>query len=196
MSSIINGWYYKIGEGAQLDSQAEIRNNAQKSYNGLIALGFTPESACGIIGNMYVESTMNCGQKTGNAWGLTQFYPYTRLTSYCNLHNLTWYDGSAQLQLINDEGYFTATSGDFERQWLPTTNYNITWDEYKANTNVEYCAKAYMFNNERPATDTSNLRAQWARYWYDELHGHTPTPIRYKKLQLKYLGLEFLRKGR
>ena len=180
MSSKVDNFYYKIGEGAYLDSESEVKHNVQRVHTILTGLGFTSEAACGIIGNMYIESTMNPGQQTGNAWGLTQFYPYTRLTSYCEREGYAnWYSGFAQCKLINDEGYFTDTSGDFERQWLPVsgTDYTLTWDEYKALTDVRFAAKCYMYQNERPGTDTSEARADQAEYWYNWLQDHpSPSP--------------------
>lgn len=178
MSNYWNGFYYNIGEGAYLDNQSEIENNVLSIYRLLRSYGFTKQAACGVIGNIDRESSFNPGQKTGDAWGLTQFYPSSRLTAYCQAHGYpNWWDGNVQCELINAEGYFTDTSGPFERQWLNANPpYNINWDTFKSLTDTEFAAKDYMWQNERPGTDTSEERARRAIEWEAFIDEHEPDP--------------------
>lgn len=180
-------WVTKIGSGKYL-TRSELENNALLVRAGLEQYGFTLASISGIMGNIQQESDGNPGLTDGNAWGLTQFDPYTRLTSYCDLYGLNWYDGDAQLRLINDEGYYTHDDySDFARQWIPKPPYeDITWDDFKKLTDPGLAAKVYLRNNERPAVLDYENRATLAIHWYEFYGGQPvpPTPTIKKKLKL------------
>jgi hypothetical protein len=57
---------YKSSGTAVVPGSLEGSTNAEKVYRFLISKGFTPEQACGIVGNFAVESTPNIDPKADN----------------------------------------------------------------------------------------------------------------------------------
>lgn len=150
----------------------EMQNNATIIFNELLKNGFTVESICGLLGNtggFYTlgESSINPGiwqNLTPNpalGFGLFQWTPSTNYTNWADVNGYEHDDGYGQLDwLINQ----TVPTG----QWIPTSDYPETFNEFKASTkDPEYLAYVFLNNFERPANRNQPDRQRNARYWYE-----------------------------
>lgn len=150
----------------------EMQNNATIIFNELLKNGFTLESICGLLGNtggVYTlgESSINPGiwqNLTPNpvlGFGLFQWTPSTNYTNWADVNGYDHDDGYGQLDwLINQ----TVPTG----QWIPTSDYPETFNEFKASTkDPEYLAYVFLNNFERPANRNQPGRQRNARYWYE-----------------------------
>lgn len=150
----------------------EMQNNATIIFNELLKNGFTVESICGLLGNtggIYTlgESSINPGiwqNLTPNpalGFGLFQWTPSTNYTNWADVNGYAHDDGYGQLDwLINQ----TVPTG----QWIPTSDYPETFNEFKASTkDPEYLAYVFLNNFERPANRNQPDRQRNARYWYE-----------------------------
>lgn len=150
----------------------EMQNNATIIFNELLKNGFTLESICGLLGNtggVYTlgESSINPGiwqNLTPNpvlGFGLFQWTPSTNYTNWADVNGYDHDDGYGQLDwLINQ----TVPTG----QWIPTSDYPETFNEFKASTkDPEYLAYVFLNNFERPANRNQPDRQRNARYWYE-----------------------------
>lgn len=150
----------------------EMQNNATIIFNELLKNGFTVESICGLLGNtggIYTlgESSINPGiwqNLTPNpalGFGLFQWTPSTNYTNWADVNRYEHDDGYGQLDwLINQ----TVPTG----QWIPTSDYPETFNEFKASTkDPEYLAYVFLNNFERPANRNQPDRQRNARYWYE-----------------------------
>lgn len=150
----------------------EMQNNATIIFNELLKNGFTVESICGLLGNtggVYTlgESSINPGiwqNLTPNpalGFGLFQWTPSTNYTNWADVNGYERDDGYGQLDwLINQ----TVPTG----QWIPTSDYPETFNEFKASTkDPEYLAYVFLNNFERPANRNQPDRQLNARYWYE-----------------------------
>lgn len=158
----------------------EMQNNATIIFNELLKNGFTVESICGLLGNtggIYTlgESSINPGiwqNLTPNpalGFGLFQWTPSTNYTNWADVNGYDHDDGYGQLDwLINQ----TVPTG----QWIPTSDYPETFNEFKASTkDPEYLAYVFLNNFERPANRNQPDRQRNARYWY-EWHTNSYVP--------------------
>lgn len=150
----------------------EMQNNATIIFNELLKNGFTVESICGLLGNtggVYTlgESSINPGiwqNLTPNpalGFGLFQWTPSTNYTNWADVNGYERDDGYGQLDwLINQ----TVPTG----QWIPTSDYPETFNEFKASTkDPEYLSYVFLNNFERPANRNQPDRQRNARYWYE-----------------------------
>lgn len=150
----------------------EMQNNATIIFNELLKNGFTLESICGLLGNtggVYTlgESSINPGiwqNLTPNpvlGFGLFQWTPSTNYTNWADVNGYDHDDGYGQLDwLINQ----TVPTG----QWIPTSDYPETFNEFKASTkDPEYLAYVFLNNFERPANRNQPDRQRNAIYWYE-----------------------------
>src|SRR5699024_7779051 len=65
-----------------------------------------------------------------------------------------------------------AIDEDVLNGWIATSNYNITFSQFKKSTQTpEWLAQAYLLNFERPANQNQPARSTHARYWYNQLKG-------------------------
>ena len=86
------------------ESQGTVAS-AREIYEYLISKGFTPESACGIIGNIAQESHFNTSAINGEQFGLCQWYPgrFAGLSKLARSRNKKWTDLQVQLDFIWSE---------------------------------------------------------------------------------------------
>ena len=123
-----NAWVYlRDTLGSQSGGADKQKHNAELFYNLLRVLGYTQEAACGVLGNMQVESGLSPGALYGNtsslpqngeqlasltnnamlnwtsgAMGLIQWLGagqdgYAHLPSFGNRYDLMWYDWELQI---------------------------------------------------------------------------------------------------
>lgn len=180
-SSWLELWRYGSGAGTKWIkgnrylSIGEMQNNAQIIFNTLLLKGWTKNAIAGMLGNMQKESTINPGiwqnlnPNPSLGWGLVQWTPSTNFTDWAAANGYANDDGDAQLIWIDT---VTASVG----QWIPTTQYPETFEEFKVSTQTpEYLADCFLKNFERPGEIDQPDRQRYARYWFDWWEG-SPVP--------------------
>ena len=160
-----------IIESAPLNIDQMI-NNAQEYANAMIARGRSKESISADLGNIQSESSINPGRwesdNIGNlsgGFGLVQWTPATNYINWATANGYARTDPQGQIEWIAN---VTGPAG----QWIPTSAYPMSWDEYKVSTNSpEDLASAFLRNFERPGDipGTEPGRRSQARFWYDTL---------------------------
>ena len=187
-------WHNK-NTGAYLKESAEAYDNAIMAWSALAARGWSLLAFCGMWGNVQSESGYNpyrwqsdivlpvgdprIGYQNGHAYGLVQWDPASKYISdgasysgYApNYSNQSGgpNDGSAQMAFLDA----TAVSSG---QYIPTTNYPLSYAQYKAadidTYTVDYITHAWFSNYERGTWDSGRVTA--AQYWWNTLQGVTP----------------------
>ena len=161
--------------------------NAKLIWDYLTALGWTPQSVAGILGNMDVESSMNPALIEGRGYhtlptnntvlaittqtgvGLVQWTGTTntppagqKLASFAIRYNKEWYDGELQcfrLEREYDEDL------QFDHGTVDGVSYD--WQVYTSSTATpEQLAKVWQTLYERGGIDTQT-RQEKARYYFD-----------------------------
>lgn len=143
--------------------------------------GFTDAAIAGILGNFERESTINPGLwqslNQGNlsgGYGLAQWTPATKYTNYANANSIDMNDadenGPGQLDYL----LYSVTQGE----WMlrPSYGYTYSWADFKALTDPQEAASAFLYQYERPAVYTSEpVRRGYAQEWYDEMQSGWPS---------------------
>lgn len=153
---------------------AQMRDNAQHIMNGLIGAGWTKNSACGVLGNMQTESTMNPGlwesRIEGNmkgGYGLVQWTPATNYTNWADSNGYSWGSIDAQINRILYEV-------EHKLQWI---NRDMTFYEFTQSKDTPYnLALLFIKAYERPKNPNQPIRGKQAEYWWNELSGEDPHP--------------------
>lgn len=185
-------WHSKEKRGYAISSY-EAHENALEIYGILSSRGWTLNAICALLGNIGSESGYNpwrwqgdrVGKSSGSPWtnkgyGLTQFTPASKYINEANA--IMGYapnfsdkagnssDGYSQMLYLNDYADYYAT-----------TAYPISYSDFKSGDfSVDYLAKAWLYNYERPKDpqSTESQRVADANYWCDVLSGVVPpTPI-------------------
>lgn len=158
-------WYDDFRKFLPQDQQL---HNAQIVANYFIKLGWDKNSICGLLGNMSHESSINPNMyEYGYSWGanrgfgLVQWTPRTKLSSWCDSKGLDFRKGESQLARIEYEI-------NNEIQWLKTREYNFSFKDFSKNTpklDVNRLTHAFQKNYERPANPMASLpkRQEFAR---------------------------------
>ena len=153
-------------------SLAEMQNNAEYIAWYLLDKGWTLNAIAGMLGNMQTESTINPGiwesldsGNTSGGYGLVQWTPSTKYTSWCEDNGLEPSDMDSALKRIIYEL-------DNGLQYYPTDSYPETFAEFKVSTkDPGYLGLAFLANYERPADPSQPARGEQAEYWYTYLSG-------------------------
>ena len=165
-------------QGNRYLTRSEMENNASIIRNYLFSKGWTLNAIAGLLGNMQSESTINPGiwqnldeNNLSGGFGLVQWTPATNFTDWADSLGLAWTDGYAQLRWIDEQ---TTAFG----QWIPTSNYPLSFSEFKTSTQTpEYLASAFLKNFERAGVEVEAQRRTQANEWYSFItNGGTPTP--------------------
>lgn len=151
-------------------SEVQMQGNALEVYNYFSARGWSLNAIAGILGNMESESTINPGiwqsLNEGNysgGFGLVQWTPATNYTDWASSNGYGITDPEGQLFWIDTQ---TVPTG----QWIATSDYNISFDSFKASAqSPEYLASAFLKNFERAGVEVENDRRTQARKWYNYL---------------------------
>ncbi len=174
-------------------TSSQMTDNARYICNYLMGQGFTKNAACGVLGNMQRESSINPGlwskfNDTSSAYGLVQWHPPTvflnRAKATGELTAATATAANA-LALTDSVGLMKAelscliwccTKGDFfkpeEGGSMDHTGIRMTFDEYKqSDLDAGTLAKIFHDHYERSGDGTSglNTRATYATNWYNSL---------------------------
>ncbi len=165
-------------KGNRYLSTSEMQNNATIVRDYLTAKGWSLNAIAGLLGNMQSESTINPGiwqslneNNLSGGFGLVQWTPATNFTNWADSLGYAWTDGDAQLKWIDEQ---TIAHG----QWISTTDYPMTFNEFKTSTATpEYLASAFLKNFERAGVEVEAQRRSQANEWYTFItSGSTPTP--------------------
>lgn len=148
-------------------SSAEMAINAQYILNYLTSAGWTKNAACGILGNMQSESTINPqiwqSLKSGSTslgYGLVQWSPMTKLMDWCGSVGKNYTNMDAQLDMILHE---VATN----TQWIKS---GMTFSQFTKSTDSAYnLAMIFISAYERPANPNQPARGTQAQHWFDTL---------------------------
>lgn len=173
-------WY--IGTETEYLSQEHRDNNAICVWQFFGQRGWSINAVSAMCGNMDRESTMNPAliEVGGTGHGLVQWTPprnlYDVLDVLYGSHD-DWKSGEKQCNAIYAEFEQSAGINDrgIEPQWYPTTDYNISWEEWSTSTeSVEYLTMAFLRNYERAGVEAADQRIQSANYFYELLSGINP----------------------
>lgn len=168
--------------------------NAGYIYDFLMARGFTAQAACGILGNIMKECTMNPGawqisNNLNNGYGLVQWTPGSNFINWAKKVGVISSATAAKINdlasnnaevLMNAQLFYLleciGNSSDFMNpayvNYTNHTGYVMNIAQYKSSTLIpETLALVFHDHYERSGDGDSDLnkRKQYARNWYDEL---------------------------
>lgn len=157
-------------------TQAEMQVNASYIYSYLYDHGWTIESVSAMLGNMQAESSLNPGRWQSDSvywesggYGLVQWTPSTKYIDWCS--SMGFNDCSEMDSNLSRIIFEVAN----KIQWYATDSYNFSFEEFsKSTSSVEYLARAFLLNYERPADQSESVqeyRGQLAISWYEHLSG-------------------------
>ena len=151
----------------EMQSDNEVANTC---YATFISLGFTPEAACAVIGNIQQESGLRptvVNSKSG-ATGLCQWLD-TRLTglkNYAASKGTQWSDVATQCEWAWEEckGKDSSTKSLLDKNCGGPDSYKVLTDIGKA---VDLWRKCFERCGEHEANDAKRL--QYAQNWYSQI---------------------------
>lgn len=151
-------------------SDAKMEENAQYIWTWLKDNGWSEQAAAGFLGNTHIESKHNPGiyenLDAGNlnrGFGLVQWTPAKIFHDWARANDHSPTDINAQLTSVN---------GDTLRHWIKTSEFNLTYQQFKESTDSPTnLARAFMLNFERPANQVQPKRGEWAEYYYARFKG-------------------------
>lgn len=151
-------------------SYEEMCNNAEIIYLIMSSeYNWTLEAICGMLGNLERESTINPAIWEGlvvapeSGYGLVQWTPSTNYTDWANNLGVDITNGTMQL-------YWIATQTTTYGQWIETTEYPVSFEEFYSSTaSPEYLASVFLKNFERAGVEAETERRTNARLWYEYL---------------------------
>lgn len=156
-------------------TESEMKNNAELVRNYFLPLGWTLNAIAGMLGNMEKESTINpgiwgnldpSGDPDDTGYGLVQWTPYTRITTWLSSHGYSEGSGPGECAKLQEE----MSDPSIEVTWIETDEYPFTFAEFSRSTqDPGYLAMAFLANYERPADPNQPDRAQLAQKWYTYL---------------------------
>jgi hypothetical protein len=142
--------------------------NAKYIFSFFRKNGWTSNSICGMLGNMQAESGIIADRDEvggGAGYGLVQWTPKSRLTTWANEHRLNYRTVDTQCKRIQWE----LENG---QQFYATTAYPMDFRQFTQSTkSPAYLAEVFIHNYERPANPNQPQRGVWAENWYRALVG-------------------------
>lgn len=157
------GTYYA---GNEFLTTEEMAVNGLYIWRYLGGRGWSMNAVAGMLGNMETESSVNPAiwqnliSTPSNGFGLVQWTPSTKYTSWCEENGLDPASMDSALKRIEYE----IENG---LQWIPTDTYPLSFAEFKTTT-VTPTVAADMFIKcyERPAEPDQPARGEQAEIWY------------------------------
>lgn len=176
------GTSYTKSESLTLE---QMQVNAYYIYLYLTDMGWSVESISGLLGNMQHESSLNPGRwqsdnvGVGPAYGLVQWDPFTKYTSWCEANGLA--DPSEMDNNLARIIYEVENN----IQYYATPSYPISFRDFtKSADSPYYLACAFAWNYERSDTVLNGteaekealrqLRGGSAEYWHAFLTEEPP----------------------
>jgi hypothetical protein len=153
-------------------TQDQMTVNAQYILDFFTGQGWTKNAVCGMLGNMQSESGINFGiyesldsSSSTNGFGLVQWTPNTKYFNWASSNGYGSDHVNGELQRILWE---VANN----EQWISTSTYPMTFQEFTQSTDTAYnLAMVFIKNYERPANPNQPIRGTQADYWYTNLTG-------------------------
>ena len=160
-------------------TDAEMKGNAQMVADFFLGVSWTRNSIAAILGNMQAESGVNPGAWEGyvpynGGYGLTQWTPYTKLSTWATDRGWTWLnDGDTQCLRIDYE----ANNG---LQWFANAELGITppitFGEFtQSHLPIATLSNYFLWFYEHPADPgpgTQAARQANALFWDSFLDWH------------------------
>lgn len=167
-----NVYWHQSTDGVTHLSDSEKWENAVCIYNYMSRDGWTKEAICGLLGNIQQECDLDpfCWQNgiigyVNTGYGLVQWTPSTNYTNWASQKGYSLTDanenGNGQCENICTE---TVSSG----QWIATSQYPYSFDQFKQLTNVELATRVFCANYERAGTPMMENRITYSNYWYNQ----------------------------
>lgn len=156
-------WQTEPGESQYGLSLEHKRHNANLVYQYFIRY-WSKKAVCAMLGNMEKESRQNPIVQRGNAWGLVQWKPYTKLTNFCDRYGIDWREGSSQLFRI----YREWERPDLAPQWRPMET-GVSFYEWSQMEDETLERMTNLFRYCYETADPDPDRVTWAQYYYDNL---------------------------
>lgn len=154
----------EIEEVEDIGATKNQKANAKEVYEFFIGKGFTPEAACGILGNIQKESSFVLSASNGSHFGLCQWGGgrYKNLVALAKKNGKSWTDLDTQLEFLWNELCGSEKA----------TKQALTGCDSLLDATSNFC-KLYErcgnYGTEIPK------RYTYAKYWYNELVGKTDT---------------------
>ncbi|GEM_PF-4420917 len=145
-------------------------------YRALIREGYTPQAACGILGNIQQECSMNPRCVTGGAYGLCQWMGgrktnLMRLRGYATASVQT---GFMISELRSDTGIWRTYGGQVHHTYAGVHINSLS--QFKRCTSVRAAAGAFCIcferSNEFPGNQWYEARLNYASQWYRYAQSH------------------------
>ena len=160
-------WTYTVTSG-YVYQHYQLSGNAMNVKDYLEAQGFSAGAVVGIIANMEHESILNPGQQEhgyngspSRGYGLVQWTPGTKITTYASSVGADWWDGDCQMDFLMINAPASWGSA-----------YPYTWAQYQQIQDPYEATEVFFYNFER-GTWTNDLY-DYADYWWQYLYGTTP----------------------
>jgi uncharacterized protein YraI len=130
-------------------------------------LGWTPNAACGLLGNTYCESKNNPGAwqgyhegNTDGGYGIVQ---WTKADKYLDWAKAKGYDPTGMEGQLQRLAYEVAAGVQFYK----TAKYPLSFKQFVVSTeSPEYLAEVFVYNYERPASPNVALRRNKAAEYF------------------------------
>lgn len=178
--------YWPLGN---YDSE-KVVDNAREIYDKFMAYGWTPEAACGALGNLAAESGINPGQwqggfggyyKKNQGFGLGQWTPWNKVSDYCgSTAQDKMADGDMQIRYLCDtpEQWSTVylSKSGHSNYYNMDAPYYPSFGAYSGGTSsVADMTKAYAICWERPSASALSAsissRIEYAEYYFSLFGG-------------------------
>lgn len=178
-----DGFWYAPNEYL---GREKMDHNARWIAGRLLACGWTRQAVAATLGNMETESKVNPGlwesrkdweasgedsMSNKHGYGLVQWTPWGKYTSYAERHGLERVHIDSQLSRIMREI-------DLGIQWIKTDKFPMSFKEYTQSTESPYyLAGVFVKNYERPniTDETYRERGSQAEYFYTVIKDVRPT---------------------
>ena len=203
-SGIFGDYYGNTYDTSNALSQSQMEVNALYIYSYLKHEGWSDNAIAALLGNMQAESSINPGRwqsdrvggdSSGHGYGMVQWTPYTKYTSWCES------EGRSDPSEMDNNLARIMYEVKNNIQWYGTGRYyGMSFEEFTTSElTVSELAVAFLLCYERPADQSSSVqlyRGSLAKAWYTYLTGLTPSDPSDKKKKKKFNFILFNKKRR
>lgn len=146
---------------------ATMEQNARTVWVYFVGKGWEKGAVAGLLANMQVESNISPDIHEisgGGGYGLVQWTPGSKLTSWATARNKDYRDIKTQMERIQYEV-------DNGIQWIATSRINgVTFKEFTKTKDPGTAARQFLWGYERPNELYAKeaMRIQQANYWYNK----------------------------
>ena len=162
VESILDAYVYT--EDIYLN-QSQMERNATVVYKYLMKRGWSHNAICATLGNMQQESNINPGmtQRGGGAFGIVQWDPATKYTTWAQNNGYAYSSMSGQLNFL----IYSMQPGKGE--WFKNREYPDYYlpssDFVCSNSSIDYLTAVFLYSYERAGTPNLQKRMEYALFW-------------------------------